>query len=202
MNLTIYTITYNRPELLNNLYQTIKKIIPYKGLSFEWLVIYNGIDHDIEKIHQSIISENRIDYRYFIFDSNQGLTRGVNKAHELIEGDLGLFMGDDDLIKDDLLFKIDKIIYILEKREDIAGAVFDAESKDGIIIGNSLRYYPSETTNFELYNILKLNGDKTRVLKKEILKNYRYPLSENELFVPDAAFYYLLDEKHRYLQYH
>jgi hypothetical protein len=67
------------------------------------------------------------------------------------------------------------------------------------INSKSLRYFPEISSNFELYNKLKLKGDKSRLIKREVLIKFRYPVFENELFVPDAYLYYSLDKDYKIL---
>jgi hypothetical protein len=193
MDIQFYTSTYNRPELLARLYKNLKSIQRVNDLSFRWLVLYNGVNKKSMEIHELILSEGIIPYSFFILDKNIGLTRALNIIHEKLDSSYAIRLDDDDLLTSDSLIIIKELEEELEKNHKLGGAIFDIIDPRNEIIGKPLKSYPRISNNYQLHYRLNLTGDKARLYKSSILRELRYSEIENELYVPDAQVYYLID---------
>ena len=196
MNVQFYTSTYNRPELLTRLYNSLKLFSELEGFSFGWLVVYNGINHEIMSIHQNILKEKALTYDYLIISENIGLTRALNLIHDKLTAPYAVRLDDDDLLTSDSMVILKEVVNQLDENSKLGGAILDMNYPNKDIIGTPLKGYPPISNNFKLHYRLKLSGDKARVYRSEILRGLRYSEIDGELYVPDSQVYYMIDYTH------
>ena len=80
MRITVFTPTYNRRYILDQLYQSLKR---QKFTDFEWLVIDDGsTDSTGELIEQWKTENKRFPIRYYYFE-NSGKQKEINRALDL-----------------------------------------------------------------------------------------------------------------------
>ena len=81
--ITVFTPTYNRGYIIENLYKSLKK---QKSNNFEWLVIDDGSTDNTKELFEKWQNEkNKFDIRY-IKTNNDGKPRAINKALKIARG--------------------------------------------------------------------------------------------------------------------
>lgn len=194
--LTVFTPTYNRAYCLGQCYDSL---VRQTDQDFIWLIIDDGSSDDTKQLVESWVKEEKIDIKYH-YQNNQGMHGGHNTAYDLIDTELNVCIDSDDFMPDTAVEKILSFWKKSEKNEKIAGIIGLDSYKNGEIIGQKIPDGIMQTTVQDLYNKHKVTGDKKIVLRTEIAKKYpRYPLFENERFVPLGTLYLMIDKDYELL---
>lgn len=184
--ITVFTPTYNRGYIIENLYKSLKKQI---SNNFEWLVIDDGSTDNTEELFEKWNREdNKFNIRYVKTDNN-GKPRAINKALEIANGRYLFMVDSDDHITNDAILKIEKWISEIDDKEDIiavgAARVYpDGEYIKGIepSIDDSIGYL--DATNLERKNY-NLDADMCEAYKIDILKKFPFEVWDGEKFAPE-----------------
>ena len=198
--LEIVTITFQRSKLLERLFESILKANEFHKIDFRWIVVFNSFDIDYKELQERIIHQLGESFLPIVNSENIGLTPALKLAYsKTLEQSLVLRVDDDDYLTVDAFRQItdDLKEYVMSNNE-LSGIIYDTLSTKDTIIGNTLGHSRA-STNFELHNLLGLTGDKTRLIRAHILKEFPYPTFEGENFVPDAYLYYSIDSKYQTL---
>ena len=95
MKLTIFTPTYNRAYILDNLYRSLQQQTCH---DFEWLIIDDGSADDTHTLVDSWVQkENPFPIRCYYFE-NSGKPAEINRALDLASGELFFTVDSDDLL--------------------------------------------------------------------------------------------------------
>lgn len=94
MQITIFTPTYNRANLLPRLYNSLLR---QSKKNFEWLVVDDGSTDDTGELFKSWIKENQIVIRYYSVP-NGGKQRAINLALKLTSSEAFFIVDSDDYI--------------------------------------------------------------------------------------------------------
>lgn len=177
--LTIITPTYNRGELLNNCYKSLKEQT-YKN--FEWIIVDDGSEDNTNKIVEKIIKENVVDVKY-IYKENGGKHTALNKGIKKAIGELTLILDSDDILVNNCVEIIFKEWEIHKSNTELCGMTFLRSYSDGSVIGDK---FPEDYL-IDTFIDCRMNkgilGDKCEVLVTNILKQYEFPVFENEKFL-------------------
>ena len=119
---SICTPTYNRKNLLENLYRSL---LAQTDNDFEWIVIDDGSEDDTEEYMQKILKENnKFEIRYYK-QKNGGKHRAVNKGIEIAKGQVFAIVDSDDVLIENAVEKIKKgFSEIKEVNKKFAGVAF------------------------------------------------------------------------------
>ncbi|QAA35032.1 glycosyltransferase family A protein [Clostridium manihotivorum] len=187
---TIFTPTYNRGNLLGELYETLTR---QTNDNFEWLIYDDGSSDNTEEIVNSFIRENKVGIRY-TKAKNGGKHVAINNGSELAIGELFFIVDSDDMLT------YDAVDYILtywksipdDKKHLYAGvgsnrAILD---KDNNKVVKKLKneYIDASFTEFSL--LLNNKADKAEVFRTELLRKYKFPVFENENFMTEAVIWF------------
>jgi len=85
MKISILTPTYNRANLLKNLYISLIENSKYDG-DIEWLIMDDGSTDNTQEVIKEFIKENKIDIKYYI-QENQGKMKAINNLIQYVTGD-------------------------------------------------------------------------------------------------------------------
>lgn len=179
--LTILTPTYNREKQLPKLYDSLKK---QTCMEFAWLIVDDGSRDDTKKEIEEWKREELFSIHYIKKD-NGGKHTALNAGIAMIHTPLTFIVDSDDWLPDDAVEIIRKYH---EKYREVPG-----------LCGYSfLRFYPdgrvndsffSENEKIDTYVNVRINGgiagDKAEVFRTEILKEFLFPVYENEKFLPE-----------------
>ncbi len=182
MRITIFTPTYNRGYILNQLYRSIQRQT-YRD--FEWLIIDDGSTDDTESIVRGWIQEdNDFPIRYFK-QENGGKCRAINRALDLAEGELFFTVDSDDLLTDDALEKIDGWVASLPDNVPFCGVAANCGRAKGDTDNPLIAAEYYDGCFFDWYKTL--TGEKAIAYFTAINKEYKYPEFEDETFMTEAV---------------
>lgn len=187
--ITIFTPTYNRGYILMNLYQSL---LQQTKKDFYWLIVDDGSSDNTKDMVKEWMVDNKIKIEYFYIE-NAGKAAAMNFALGVASGKLFFCVDSDDYLSDDAIEKILRCYTDLNS------------SYVGILAGRK-NYRTNEViTKFkgrrhsgklrELYNKREISGDTALIYKTSLIKKYRFPVFENEKFIPESYLYDLLDKE-------
>lgn len=191
--LTVFTPTFNRSHLLNQLYNSL---IRQSNQNFKWLIVDDGsTDHTKEQV-EGWLSDNRVEIVYS-FQENQGMHGAHNTAYSLIDTELNVCVDSDDYMPENA---VDQILefWNANSKENLAGIIALDATQDCKVIGSKL---PNDrTTTLSRFYAKGGLGDKKLVYRTEVVKRYpEYGIYEGERLVPLGSKYLLIDQDYELL---
>ena len=195
--ISVLTPTYNRANLLKQLYNSLVNNSKY-GITIEWLVMDDGSSDDTKKIVEEFNNNiDNLEIKYY-FQENQGKMLAINNLVEKATGDLIVDCDSDDYFTDDAFLKIKKAYEKYEKEiksGNYYGLCFLKNDSKENNMGNDFKN--KETTMFDLYFKEGETGEKAIVFLSKIRKKYKHELEHGEKFVTEARMYHKIDEKYK-----
>lgn len=180
--ITIFTPTYNRAYIIENLYNSLKR---QTNKNFEWLVVDDGSTDNTEELFNKWMSEeNDFPIRYYKKE-NGGKCRAINTALDLAKGKLFFTVDSDDYLTDDAVEKILKWEADLPENESFCGLAgnLGTSNKDTPNTIFDDNYYDGNL--LERYN--KIDGERAFVFFTDFHRKYKYPEFEGENFMTEAV---------------
>jgi glycosyltransferase involved in cell wall biosynthesis len=192
--MTIFIPTYNRGYIIEKALQSIEAS---SNRNLEVLVVDDGSSDDTEARIEAWARQSRLDIRY-LRQSNQGKHVAHNLAVDHARGELFLNLdSDDELLPDavdNLLSSWDELPE--SRKGEFAGIEGLCLNDDGSLSGSELPRDRIESDFLSIRNLAKRNGEKRAALRLDVLKNYKYPVFENERHMRPA--FILNRMAHRY----
>ena len=195
MKFTIFTPTYNRAYLLEELYDSLKN---QTFKDFEWLIVDDGSVDETRKIIDTFINEKILNISYYYKD-NGGKQRAYNYALDKAKGELFICLDSDDKYIPNGLEIILKYQRKNDKNDKIAGMGYLSIYPNGDIIGKEFPKNEMVESQFDIYNKYKVTGDKGLMFRTEIIKNYKFPVFDGEKFITEALVYNRISENYKML---
>jgi glycosyltransferase involved in cell wall biosynthesis len=187
--LTIFTPTYNRGYCLNKCYESLKR---QTSKDFIWLIIDDGSTDNTKELIDLWKSENEIEIKYH-YQPNGGMHVGHNSGFSLSNTELTMYVDSDDYLTNNAVGKIVK--FWRENYDGNSIGILALNMREtGKIIGNKfpddlkLAYYR------DLYPTKLITGDKRRIYRTDIARNYPYPVIEGEKYLSASYKQVQLDE--------
>lgn len=180
--LTVFTPTYNRAYILENLYRSLQR---QTCTEFEWLIVDDGsADNTRELVSQWQQEGNPFPIRYHK-QENGGKCRAINKGLELAAGRLFLNVDSDDYLTDDAVAKI-----LSWESQLPENGKFCAVAGN---LGTGIQETPNDPlpgeyfdgNAFDRYGIVK--GERAFAFYTEIHRSYLYPDCPGEKFMTEAV---------------
>lgn len=208
IKLTVFTPTYNRVDLLQRCFDSMKK---QTSKAFEWLIIDDGSTDNTGVIVSEWIDRTQDFCIRYIYKENGGLHTAYNEAIANIDTELCVCIDSDDWMPEDA---IEKILSFWEKygSDKVAGIVGLDYTPDGKVIGDPL---PNQKT-VNLIDLLIgkypiINGDRTNVVRTELYKKFApmkvFPGEKNfnphymHLQISQEYDFLVLNENLRFVEY-
>lgn len=167
--LTVFTPTYNRINLLKRCYDSMKR---QTNQEFIWMVIDDGsTDRTQDVVEEWKLEEHGFDIEYY-YKENGGLHTAYNEAIAHIITQLCVCVDSDDFMPDDA---IERILKFWKKNEsdNYAGIIGLDSYLNGQIIGDFLPKQKSINLIDLLTNKYSIkHGDRTIVVRTELYKKY------------------------------
>lgn len=208
MQLTVFTPTYNRADLLCRCYESMKRQTVQE---FVWMIIDDGSTDDTKaQAGEWKKEQHNFEIQYF-YKENGGLHTAYNEAIAHIETPLCVCIDSDDWMPDDA---VEKILDFWKQNgsDQYAGIVgLDYDSKDQVI-GELLPNQKSVNLIDLLIGKYRINnGDRTNVVRTELYKKYApmkvFPGEKNfnphylHLQISKEYDFLVLNENLRYVEY-
>ena len=167
--LTVFTPTYNRIELLTRCYESMKRQTSHE---FIWMIVDDGsTDNTRETVQGWLKEENSFSIQY-LFKENGGLHTAYNEAIAHIETPLCVCIDSDDWMPNNAVERI--LTFWQEKGSDkVAGIVGLDCYEDGRVIGDLLPRQKTVNLIDLLTGKYKIkSGDRTNVVRTELYKKF------------------------------
>lgn len=179
---TVFTPTYNRAYILENLYRSLQR---QTCMEFEWLIVDDGSSDGTEVLVDGWQREsNPFPIRYTKKD-NGGKCRAINLGLQMAKGELFFTVDSDDYLTDDAIEKVIR---------------WEGElPRDGSFCGfaGNLGTSPTETPNtplpggqydgnaFDRYGAA--DGERASIFYTQIHRKYLYPEFPGETFIIESV---------------
>ncbi len=190
----ILTPTYNREHLLPRLYESLKAQTD-KG--FTWYIVDDGSTDNTEQLCKAFVSDEiKVVY---IKQENGGKHTAINTAMQVIEEPLTFIVDSDDYLSTDAVETIIKDYEGYRENQSIAGMSYYKAHFDGTVVGDSFEkdYYISDYMAYIINKRIK--GDKAEVFKTDILRQFPFPVHENENFCSEAVVWIEISKQYAFL---
>jgi glycosyltransferase involved in cell wall biosynthesis len=183
--ITVFTPTYNRGYIIENLYLSLKR---QTNRNFEWLVIDDGsTDNTKDLFDQYIAEENdfKIIYKRI---PNGGKHRAINLGVKMAQGELFFIVDSDDYLTNTALEKIIAIESCIEasQKETFCGICGQRGYSENKMIGTSFSGDCLDATALQQAKY-GITGDKAEVYYTAVLKKYPFPEFKNEKFLTECV---------------
>lgn len=182
MVITVFTPTYNRAYKLQVLYKSLCK---QTVKNFEWLIVDDGSTDDTENLINNFIQEDKIIIRYYK-QKNKGKHRAINKGLDLAKGDLFFIVDSDDWLSNNAIEKIIFHYKTIKSKNEFCGLSGLRSYPNGIKIGGEKNFGILDCNSLDFRYKYNIKGDMAEVFKTDILRQYKFPETENEKFCPEA----------------
>ena len=182
ISITVFTSTYNRGYILNNLYKSLQK---QTFRSFEWIIIDDGSTDNTKDIISSWKKEkNDFEIRY-LYTKNRGKHCAINSGVKLANSRLFFIVDSDDYLSENAL---ERILYwekTISDKQGFAGVSGNKCYFDKTLIGETFTGKYLDCTSLERTKF-HIQGDKAEAYYTDILKKYPFPEFEGENFCSEA----------------
>ena len=182
MNITVFTPTYNRAYIIENLYRSLQK---QTCTDFEWLVVDDGSADDTEALFQKWMAEsNPFPIRYYKKE-NGGKCRAINYGLELAEGRLFFNVDSDDYLTEDAIEKILRWESELPKDQKFCAVAGNLGTARDVTPNTPLPGAYFDGNAFDRYGIV--DGERAIAFYTDVHRQYQYPDCAGEKFMTEAV---------------
>ena len=196
--ITVFTPTYNRSYIIKKLYLSLL-CQTYKD--FEWLIVDDGSTDDTQDLLLSIMSEKKIQIRYFK-QENGGKHRAINRGVQEANGELFFIVDSDDYLAENALERVHHHWSNVKDDAIFAGVCGIRVYPDGQKVGSKSNFVILDCCSLDFKFKYKIKGDAAEVFKTDILKMYRFPDIPGENFCAESLIWNRIARKFkiRYFQ--
>lgn len=190
---TIFTPTYNRKKELVNLY---KSLIKQTNKDFEWLLVDDGSVDDTKEYIEKLQKRSEINIKY-IYKENGGKQSAYNIGLKNAKGQIFFCLDSDELLNSKAIETIINDFNHISK--NIAGYSYNRAyiTNKNRIIGTKFPEGITQAYYFDIYDKLKVTGDKLMVFKTKIAQEYPFPQIPGEKFIPEAVIFNRIARKYQ-----
>ncbi len=175
--LTILTPTYNRANEIQHLYQSLKT---QRDKAFSWIIIDDGSTDNTESVVKAIRQEADFRVEYYKKE-NGGKHTALNYGFEKVGSLLTFIVDSDDVLTPDAVASIKKLKNKIFDN-NLAGAAFLRGYDTNHCIGDRFPKNLGILNDIDVRFRYKVKGDKAEVWRTDILKKYRFPVFDGEIF--------------------
>ncbi|WP_027701377.1 glycosyltransferase family 2 protein [Metaclostridioides mangenotii] len=186
--ITVFTATYNRAYLLENVYNGLKsQTLPID--MFEWLIIDDGSDDNTRELVEKFITEDKLNINY-VYKENGGKHSAINVAMKHAKGELTFVLDSDDEIVEDALEIVRDEWDLIEDKSGFNGVIGLCAYPNGEVIGSKMPEDVKECPFADLFFKYGVEGDKTIIFVTDILKKFPFPEREGINFLPESVVWF------------
>ena len=191
--ITIFTPTYNRANLLTRLYQSLKM---QTCREFQWLIVDDGSTDDTKNMVEKFIQDDEIAIKYY-YQKNSGKHVAHNLGVKMCDTELFCCVDSDDSLTNDA---VQTVLECWRKKTTdektlLSGIVAYRGYNTEKIIGTEFPAGMNEAALKDLYANGK-KGDTALVYRTDVLIQYPFPEVKGEKFIRENLAYDLIDEKY------
>ena len=124
MKISVLTPTYNRGDLIGNLYNSLVKNCETSDVEIEWLIMDDGSDDDTEEVVKNFDNDDlNIIIKYY-YEENSGKMFALNELVEKATGDYIIECDSDDYFTASAFKIIESKYEKIKDRNDIYALAF------------------------------------------------------------------------------
>lgn len=174
---TVLTPTYNRGKQLIELFSSLQN---QKNQRFKWLIIDDGSNDNTEEIVSEFKSKAKFSIQY-MYKQNGGKHTALNLGFQMIDTYYTFIVDSDDFLTSDA---IEEIYFANEyvENKDLCGMAFLRGYNEDTVIGKRFKNSFYVDNDIRVRFRQRITGDKAEVWRTDILKQYKFPVFENEKF--------------------
>lgn len=173
--ITVFTPVYNRGYCIKDVYDSL---IRQTYTDFEWLVINDGSADNTETVVKECMEDGQLQIRY-VYQTNGGQHRALNRAIELAKGKVMIIVDSDDDITDEALSRIHYYTESIQGLTNFAGVSGLRQYRgSGQVVGTpwpDVQKDYIDMSNIERYKYNMLLGDKAEAYLVDVLRKF-YPI--------------------------
>ena len=195
--ITVFTPTYNRRQLIDNLYQSL---LAQSDKSFEWLVVDDGSTDDTEEYFSELLSKQQPFPIRYIKQENGGKHRAINRGVQNANGELFFIVDSDDTLLPNTIEKINQWVSTLDASHKWCGIAGLRGHTNNKVIGQQpyTDFIDAKNTERRKYH---LEGDKAEVYFTDVLKKYPFPEIPGEKFISEEIVWNAIARDGYYLRW-
>jgi glycosyltransferase involved in cell wall biosynthesis len=196
INITIFTPTYNRSELLTRCYESL---LAQTNTNFIWLVVDDGSTDNTRELVSKWQKDNLIKIVY-IYKQNGGKHTAHNAAVQNCTTPYFLILDSDDTLDSNCTEALSVYLDVVDMDDSLSGIIgnrFDMYSKK--VIGSFMPREIKRASGIELYQKYSFTGDTLRLYKTSILKKFPFPLIYGEKFIYENVVFDPIDSQFKML---
>lgn len=193
MLLTVFTPTYNRATIIENLYKSLQR---QTCKDFEWVVVDDGSSDGTEELFTIWQQESSFLVKY-IKQENGGKHRAINRGVKEAQGELFFIVDSDDYLADDAIEKIFIHYNKIKENKDFAGVCGLRCYPDGQRIGGECDFGIIDCNSLDFRYKYKVQGDMAEVIRTDVMREFPIPEFDGEKFCPEALFFYRIAQKYK-----
>ncbi|MCI7808468.1 glycosyltransferase family 2 protein [bacterium] len=180
--ITVFTPTYNRAYILENLYRSLQR---QSYGDFEWLVVDDGSSDGTEALFDRWRREENPFPIHYVRQENGGKCRAINHGLKLARGEMFFTVDSDDYLTDDALEKVARWEAELPKDQKYCGFAGNLGTAPNVTPNKPLPGDFFDGTAFDRYGIV--DGERASVFYTDIHRRYLYPEFPGEKFMTEAV---------------
>lgn len=189
--ITIFTPTYNRAYIINDLYESLKRQT-YK--KFEWIVVDDGSTDGTGQLFKKwIATEKQFSIRYYKKE-NGGKHRAINYGLDLAEGGIFFVVDSDDQLTPDALEKINNWFKQISNEPNMKGIVANKGYTATVTANDYFSESHLDKTMLEMGSYTEngknvLSGERAIAFYTDFHRLYKFPQFDGENFMTEAVVY-------------
>ena len=188
MRVTVFTPSYNRGYIIENLYRSLQR---QSFTDFEWVVIDDGSTDNTEELFKKWTEEDNFFKIRYKRVNNGGKHRAVNCGVRLARGELFFIVDSDDCLPDNSIEIIDRVEKTIPENDKMkfcgVCGLCGCLNESNKIVGSTFfgdAYLDITSLEREKNHI---TGDKSEVFYTRLLKDYPFPEIDGEKFLTEAV---------------
>lgn len=189
--LTIFTATYNRGHLIENLYRALQR---QEVFNFEWLVVDDGSQDKTQELFAQWQKEkNSFSIRYYR-QNNRGLISALNRGLELAKGEYFAKIDSDDYVVDSYMKNVNCWLDSIQNCSELYAVAGLRVTPDGNPLKGVWPKIASDPGYIDATDLERakydLDADMSEAWRTEVLRKHPFPVWPGEKFAPEQLVLY------------
>lgn len=187
--LYIFTPTYNRKQMLGQLYQSLCK---QSNPNFIWLIVDDGSLDGTKDLVEQFLAEEKLNIQYQ-WKENGGKHSAYNLALDWMPEDgVHVCVDSDDYLGENAIRYFYEDLKNFKNQKDFVGIVYPRTMRDSKGERIQTHFFPREVRKVNIPDILykwNQNFETCILICNRYLKDFRFPLLSEEKFLSEFVLY-------------
>ena len=187
---TIFTPTYNKADMLENLYQALLR---QTNQDFEWIIVDDGSTDNTKELVDKFMEEGKLDISYK-YKEVGGKHLAINLGLEIADGELFCIVDSENYLTDNGIELILKYWNQVKDDHSFVGVGGLKGRNEHEAIGNQVKQEIIDATSIDYRYKYKIKGDRQKAFRTEVLKKYKFPDIGDVKFITEDTVWNKLSE--------